>query len=163
MVEFRERSVEVGLVEYLSAAEQITIDRHDFDAAPLGVETLVRGSKSHPSENRAEVVHPMGFLDVDVEGLVEVPPGTDVFVPLAGRKRCPPAVVDTHHIRRRRRDFAPIVRNENTGDYRPSARVGRPFAGEVTGVELRIRGVDIVRIECDDRRDPLIGIDLDYV
>ncbi len=53
-------------------------------------------------------------LDVDVEVLVELPSGTDVFETFAGRKRCHAAVVDTHHIRCRRCDFTPIVRSENS-------------------------------------------------
>ena len=40
-------------------------------------------------------------------------------------------------------------------------RVGGRFAGEVAGVELREGGVDVVEVEHDERRDPLVGVDLD--
>ena len=40
-------------------------------------------------------------------------------------------------------------------------RVGGRFAGEVSGVEFREGGVDVVEVERDDRDDPLVGVDLD--
>ena len=40
------------------------------------------------------------------------------------------------------------------------AVVGR-FAGEVAGIELRDGGVDVFEVEHDQRRDPLVGVDLD--
>ena len=46
-------------------------------------------------------------------------------------------------------------------DDRPCVSVGGRFAGEVSGVELREGGVDIVEVEYDVRRDPLVGVDLD--
>src|ERR1700719_787492 len=105
----------------------------------------------------------MRSLDEEVEGLVEVPSGTDVFDAFAGRKRCPPAVVEAHRIRCRRGDFAPIVCNEYTGDYRPGVRVGGGLAGERAGVEFGDGGGEVVDVECDDRDDPVVGIDLDYL
>ena len=42
-------------------------------------------------------------------------------------------------------------------------RVGGRLAGEVAGVELREGSVDVVEVEHDDRRDPLVGVDLDDV
>ena len=38
--------------------------------------------------------------------------------------------------------------------------VGR-FAGEVPGVKFLEGGVDVVEVEHDARRDPLVGVDLD--
>ncbi len=102
----------------------------------------------------------MRCLDVDVEALVELPSGTDVFETFTGRKPCHPAVVDTHHIRCRRCDFTPIVRNENTRNYRPCARVGCCFAGEISGVEFRDGGVEVLEVENDNTRDSLLGVDL---
>src|ERR1700733_6056468 len=101
----------------------------------------------------------MRSLDEEVEGLVEVPSGTDVFDAFAGRKRCPPAVVEAHGIRCRRGDFAPIVCNEYTGDYRPGARMGGRFAGEVAGIELGDGGVEVVEVERDHCYDPLVDVD----
>ena len=38
---------------------------------------------------------------------------------------------------------------------------GCRFAGEVARVELREGGIEVVGVERDDRRDPLVGVDLD--
>ena len=46
-------------------------------------------------------------------------------------------------------------------DDRPCVRVGGGFAGEVSGVEFREGGVDVVEVEHDERRDPVVGVDLD--
>ena len=40
-------------------------------------------------------------------------------------------------------------------------RVGGRFAGEVPGVEFLEGGVDVVGVEHDARRDPVVGVDLD--
>ena len=40
-------------------------------------------------------------------------------------------------------------------------RVGGRFVGEVPGVEFLEGGVDVVDVEHDHRRDPLVGVDLD--
>ncbi len=40
---------------------------------------------------------------------------------------------------------------------------GGRFAGEVAGIEFREGGVDVVEVEHDDRRDPVVGVDLDDV
>ena len=42
-------------------------------------------------------------------------------------------------------------------------RVGRRFAGEVPGIELREGGVDVFGVENDESHDPLVGVDLDDV
>ena len=39
--------------------------------------------------------------------------------------------------------------------------VGCRLAGDVSGVELRDGGVEVVDVEHDNRRHPLVGIDLD--
>ena len=163
LFELRERGVEVSFIEYLHAGDHFAVDGHQGDAPPLGDKALVRGSMSGPSENRAEVVQPMRHLGVDVEVLAEVPSGTDVFETFTGRKRCPAAVVETHRIRCYRCDFPPIVRNENTRDYRPGARMSGRFAGEVSGVEFGEGCVEVVKVEHDVPHDPLVGVDLDDV
>ena len=40
---------------------------------------------------------------------------------------------------------------------------GGRFAGEVSGVEFLEGGVDVVGVEHDARRDPVVGVDLDDV
>ncbi len=55
----------------------------------------------------------------------------------------------------------PVERGVGPRDDRPRVRVGGRFAGEVPGVELLEGGVDVVEIEHDDRRHPLVGVDLD--
>ena len=48
-------------------------------------------------------------------------------------------------------------------DDRPRVRVGGRFAGEVSGVELREGGVNVIGIEREARHDPVVGVDLDDV
>ena len=43
------------------------------------------------------------------------------------------------------------------------SRVGGRFAGEVSGVEFLEGGVEVVGVEHDARRDPVVGVDLDDV
>ena len=57
----------------------------------------------------------------------------------------------------------PVERGVATGDDRPRVRVRGRFAGEVPGVELLEGGVDVVEVEHDVRRDPVVGVDLDEV
>ena len=46
-------------------------------------------------------------------------------------------------------------------DHRPCARVSGRFAGEVSGVELRDGGVEVVEVEYDDRRDLIVRVDFE--
>ena len=87
----------------------------------------------------------MHCLDADVEVLVKIPSGADVVDSFTGRKRRHPAVVETHHIRCRRWDFAPIVGYESACDYRPRVRVGGGFAGTISLFEFRKGGVESSR------------------
>ena len=57
-------------------------------------------------------------------------------------------------------ELAPVERGEAPADDRPCARVGGRFAGEVAGVELLEGGIEIVKVEGDVRRDPLVAVDL---
>ena len=54
-----------------------------------------------------------------------------------------------------------VERGVGPRDDRPCVRVGGRFAGEVAGVEFREGGVDVVEVEHDERRDPVVGVDLD--
>ncbi len=69
-------------------------------------------------------------------------------------------VVDVDPVRRRRGYFVPVVRGLDLRNGRPCVRVGGRFAGEVSSVQLFEGGVDVVRVEYDDRDDPLVGVDL---
>ena len=55
----------------------------------------------------------------------------------------------------------PVEPGVASRDDRPRVRVGGGFAGEVSSVELRDGGVEVVEVEHDVRRDPLVGVDLD--
>ncbi len=55
----------------------------------------------------------------------------------------------------------PVERGVGPRDDRPRVRVGGRFAREVPSVELREGGVDVVEVERDACRDPLVGVDLD--
>ena len=78
-----------------------------------------------------------------------------------GRKRCHPAMIDGHPVRRRRGDFAPIERGEGPAITDQVCAHRRRFAGEVSGVEFLEGGIDVVEVEHDTRHDPLVGVDLD--
>ena len=80
---------------------------------------------------------------------------------VAGRERDPAPVVDVHPVRRRRGKFVPVERGVGPRDDRPRVRVRGRFAGEVPGVEFLEGGVDVVEVERDSRRDPVVGVDLD--
>ena len=47
LIEPRERGVEVCLVEDFAAVDQVAVDHQDVDAAPLGLEALLRGPVRH--------------------------------------------------------------------------------------------------------------------
>ena len=80
---------------------------------------------------------------------------------VAGRERYPSPVVDVDPVRRRRGQLVPVERGVGLGDDRPCVRVGGRFAGEVAGVEFGEGGVDVVEVEHDARRHPVVGVDLD--
>ena len=70
-------------------------------------------------------------------------------------------MVDVDPVRCRRGEFVPVERGVGPRDDRPRVRVGGGFAGEVPGVEFLEGGVDVVGVEHDARRDPVVGVDLD--
>ena len=73
-----EGGVEVCLVEYFAAADQVAFDSQDVDHPPLGVEAFLRGPSASTGEDRSEAAQPMHGLDVDADVGREVPHGTDV-------------------------------------------------------------------------------------
>ena len=163
LFEPRDRGVEVCLVEDLAAVDQVTFDRYEVDSPPLGVEALVRGPMRRVGVDRSEVAQPMHNLDVGSDVLAELPPGADVFDQLTGRVRRHPTVVDARQVRCGRRQLVPVERGVATRDHRPRACIRGHSAGDVTRVELRDGGIEVVEVERDEREDPLLGVDLDYL
>ena len=158
----RDRGVQVCLVEYLAAVDQVAFDRHYVD---------LRHSASKPSrevpcrrmgEDRSEVAQPMHGLDVDADVLARVPSQRGSMRSASpGANDARPPVVDVYPVRRRRRKFAPVERGVGPRDDRPRVRVGGRFAGEVPGIEFVDGGVEVLEVEHDDRRDPAVGVGLD--
>ena len=87
--------------------------------------------------------------------------GADVCGQITRLDRCERPMVDVDPVRRRRGEFVSVERGVGPCDDRPCVRVGGRFAGEVPGVELLEGGVDVVEVEHDARRDPVVGVDLD--
>ena len=161
-VEPRERGVEVCLVEHLAAIDQVAFDRRDVDHPPLGLEALLRGPVRHVGDDRSEVAQPMHSLDVDAEVRREVP----------AWRGCMRSGHRARMLTARRWSMftqSGVVAGSSCRlscgvcprDDRPRVCVGGRFAGEVSGVELLEGGVDVVGVERDERRDPLVGVDLD--
>ena len=103
-------------------------------------------------------MHSLGVGD-DVR--CEVPRGTHVCGQVAGREPSRSPVIDVHKVRHELGHFAPVGCGKGLRHNRPRVRVGGGFAGEVAGVEFGEGGVDVVEVEHDARRDPLVGVDLD--
>ena len=72
-------------------------------------------------------------------------------------------MVDVYPVRRRRGKFVAAEGGVVLRDDRPGLRVGGRFAGEISGVEFLEGGVDVVKVDCDESRDPVVGVDLDEV
>ena len=79
---------------------------------------------------------------------------------VAGLERCAPPVVDGHQADVAR-ELVPVERGVGLGNDRPRVRVGGCLAGEVSGVEFLDGSVDVVGVEDDLRRDPIVGVDFD--
>jgi hypothetical protein len=105
-----------------------------------------------------DVAQSMHSLDVDVDIRHEIPIGTDEWRHVAGRKRCRMPVIDVYPVRRRGKGLATIERGGGRRDGRPRICVLGRFACEVAGFEFREGGVDVVEVEGDRRRDPLVAI-----
>src|SRR6202011_136826 len=105
-------------------------------------------------------MHTLGDVDADIH---EVPYGTDVrgqITRVVGHER---AMIDVHRILCRRGEFVTVERGVGPRDDRPRVRVGARFAYEVPSLEFFEGGGDVVEIEKDARRDPVVGVDLDDV
>ena len=85
LFEPRERGVEVCLVEYFAAVDQVAFDRQDSTSATRRRSPLAR-SHRHLGDDRSEVAQPMHSLDVDADVWSRVPTGTDVCGHFTGRE-----------------------------------------------------------------------------
>ena len=160
LIELRERGVEIGLLEKLPAVDRVAVDRGNVDCAPVALKALARGPMRDMSDNSSKVVQPMHSLDVGADVLIEVQPGTDVCGQVTGCERRHAAVVDAHAVRRGLRQLVPADRSVGPCDDRPCVGVVGRFAGEVPGVEFRDGGFEVVGVKGDERRDPVVGVDL---
>ena len=115
----------------------------------------------HMGANRSEVVQAVHRLDVDLDVSREVERSTEIGVQLTWRKGSRPPVVDTYAVGRGRRQLVAAHRGEATGDGRPRVRVDGRFSSDVSGVELGDGDIEVVDVEHDNRRNPLIGVDPD--
>src|SRR5271156_2259467 len=102
-------------------------------------------------DDRSDLAEPMHRADVDLVGVRRVVPCR-----LDVRETCSATVVNVHPLWRRRGELTPVERGIRTCDGRPRLRVGGGFAGEVSGIELRDGGVDVVEVERDPGREPLV-------
>ena len=103
----------------------------------------------------------MHCLDIDAEGRSDVPHRTKSCGQICPLDRYERSMIDVNRIRSRRGKFAPIESGMARCNHRPRVRVGRPFAGEVSGVEFRERGVDVVGLDHHDFRNSVVVVDLD--
>src|SRR5689334_19664494 len=94
----------------------------------------------------------------DIRGVVKC--GADERDDVAWGESDPAPMVDIDETSCRRGYLVAAEPSVGVRDERPRVRVGRGFAGEVSGVELREGGVDVVHVELDVRRDPAVGVDL---
>src|SRR6202000_78967 len=97
------------------------------------------------SDNGPQAGDSMYRLNVDAEIWGDVPKLADQCGLVTRVRRNEPPVIDGDPVRRGY--FVPVERVVEPRDDRPRPRVGGRFAGEVSGVEFREGGVDVVRIE----------------
>ena len=58
-------------------------------------------------------------------------------------------------------ELAPVETGISSCDDRPRAHVSGGFACDIAGFELGDSRVEVFEVEQDDRRDPLVAVDLD--
>ena len=152
LVEFRERGVDVGLVEQLAAVDQSRLRPSNGSAATRLRSPLARSHASH-SDDCSEIAQPMHSFDVDADVWRESQVG-------GSRRSGPPAAIAARAggrcspSRRRRGDSRPLTRRRPRDD-RPRVRVGGRFAGEVPRVEFLEGGVEVVGVERDLQPRPV--------
>src|SRR6516162_3140533 len=103
----------------------------------------------------------MHGFDVYRHILLVVPKRTYVGRHIAWCETNPTSMIEIHPVWRRWRELAPMKeRGLSPCDDRPGVRVGCRLACGVTGFELGEGCVDVVEIETDTRRSPVVGADL---
>src|SRR5271155_1470455 len=113
-------------------------------------------------DDRSDLAEPMHRPDVDLGVRRVVPCRLEVRDHVAGGETCSATGVNVYPLWRRRGELAPVERGISTCDDRPCVRGSGRLAGEVPGFELRDGCVEVVEIERDPGRDPVVGVDLDY-
>ena len=98
LVESRERSIKVALVEDFRAADEVARERQKCDQPPLGVKAFLRGPVPRMGDDRAKTVQPMHGLDRATDMWRDVPHGAHMRSEVTGRDRCSPSVVDVDPI-----------------------------------------------------------------
>ncbi len=149
-IEAGERGVEVCLVEYFAAAEQVAVDHQNDDLARFDFDAFLRSRMRCVGDDRSEVGQSVHGRDIDSGFRRDVPKGTDVRGQRIWLDCAEVAMVDIRPVRRRRRELAAVQRGVGLRNNRPRVRVGGRFAGEVAGVEFLEGSVDVVEVEHDD-------------
>ena len=109
--------------------------------------------------DRSETVEPMHHLDADLEVWREVPHSAESVCQGAGFERGSAPAIDGGPVRCG--EFVSVERGIRPRDDRPRVRGRCSLAGEVTGIKLCERGIDVVDVECGRRHDLLLRVDLD--
>ena len=102
----------------------------------------------------------MHGFDVDAGIRSDVPDGTNRCGQISIIDRHERSMVDVNRFRSRRGKFATIESGGDPRNDRPCVCVGSSFTGEVSRVEFFEGGVDVVWVNHDVRRDPIVGVDL---
>lgn len=132
-----------------------------MDLAPLGLEAVLRAPAYHVGEHRTEVGQPVDGLDAEADVGHLNPRSLCVGDDIALRKRSHSPMVDAHQVCCYWRDLAPANGSVDARNNRPRPCVGASLAGEVPGIELGDRGVDVIGVKHDRRNGQPIVVDLD--
>src|SRR6185437_4744534 len=106
--------------------------------------------------DRAEVGQPMNGLNINRAPWRIFRRGLEVCHQVTGPDRCECTMVDVYQVWSGRGHLAAIERGVYVCNRRPSLCMGGRFSRGVPGVELRDRRVEVVQIEHDNTRDPLL-------
>ena len=158
-LEARERGVEIGLIEYFTAVEQVAFECEQNDFPPFGIEALLRCSTHYMGDDSTELAQPMHGLDIGPYVGREIPCGAHVCGQFTGRERSRSSVIDAHAVRCHL-ELSHVRRCVRPSYERPCSGVDCRFAGEVAGIEFRDGGVEVVGVEGDERRGPPVGVEL---
>src|SRR5947209_19491599 len=112
-------------------------------------------------DDRSPTVQPMHRLNVDAELWREVPNVAEGRCHVVRLEWCALPVIDGDPVRPW--NFVTVEGGIATLDYCPLGRVSGTLAGEVSGVELRNRSVEVVEVEDDPRQKLSAATDFDDV